>query len=173
MVYLCRVDFVRKVWSDEFGRMLLDGRLFVGRIGGNVVKKTVSEGSSAVLVSSLSRLSEPRLSPRTRNASFSGISRDNKDFEAGSASNVSRKQHPPPQQTFSISFVFASPLPTSILRTSSGPCDIQTVEAHLVRGLVGRIVNVFSSLKGSNAPSICGSVPGVANASESDDELVL
>lgn len=33
MVYLCRIDLVRKVWSDEFGRMLLDGRLFIGSIG--------------------------------------------------------------------------------------------------------------------------------------------
>lgn len=59
-----------------------------------MVKETVSKGSSAVLVSSL--LSEPRLSPRIQNASLSVISTGNENFDAGSASNVSRKQQPPP-----------------------------------------------------------------------------
>ena len=107
-------------------------------------KEIVSAGRSTVLVSSLSWLRGPSLRQRVRKASLSGTTIGQLDLVAGSSSKRSKKQQPPPQQTFSISLVSAPRIGNRMRRTSPGLCDMSTVEARLLRGVVGGTTKVPS-----------------------------
>ena len=140
---------------------------------GKGLKETVSGGKSTMFVSCESKLNGPRRSLRLRNALLSGTITGTAMIAEGSSSSLFKKQHPPPQQTFSISLVSARGLGESIRRTSSGLCEISTVEARLFLGAVGGTVNVPSVFLVSSiaASSTCGSVTGVPADSLSEPDV--
>ena len=127
-------------------------------------------GSSTSLESSLSRVRGPSARFRLRKASLSGRMTGRDESVGGTSANLSSKQHPPPQQTFSISFVSASPEPRRSLRTSSGPWDINTVDARLVGVASTGSSDIFCSWNWSDNSSVAGSVAGVLGAVVSEEE---
>lgn len=107
---------------------------------------------------------------RLRKASLSGRMTGRDESVGETLGNLSRKQYPPPQQTFSISFVPASPEPRRSLRKSSGPWDISTVDARLVCVASAGSFDIFCSWKSSDNSSVAGSVAAVSGAVVSEEE---
>lgn len=137
---------------------------------GNGLNDIFSGGSSTSLESSLSRVRDLSARLRLRKASLCGRTTGLDESVGGTSANLSRKQHPPPQHTFSISLVSASHEPRRSLRTSSGPWDISTVDARLVGVASTGSSDIFCSWKSSDNSSVAGSVAGVSGAVVSEEE---